>query len=254
MNGEIPNASNVTQPQQTPSVKGKKRLLFEIVFVVVFLIILFGILNYFNILPLSKLFRDQLGFLPRRDVPTGTSQQPQQPSNVTLSPGEQAKQALINFLPTILNPSVLPKSDSDISLKQNEGLVESFSASWNVEEGTVSAILVLAPEYKNIVQSYLSLSQTENVSPSVELAQTTTSQFFLTQPKGKWGCKPIYINTMTFCENFWEEESGERLGLGIIGVSPEGSNLVFFCQHNKNSKLYSWKSCEYEFAQTGVTP
>lgn len=50
----------------------KKRLaflevgLFEISFVLIIIIVLFGILNYFNILSLSTLYPNQLGFLPHK--------------------------------------------------------------------------------------------------------------------------------------------------------------------------------------------
>ena len=71
MDGEIPNTPNVAQPEQTP----KKGLLFEILFVILVLVLVFGILNYFNILRLSEIFPNYLGFLPRKEVPTGTSQQ-----------------------------------------------------------------------------------------------------------------------------------------------------------------------------------
>lgn len=112
MDGQIPNPPNAGQTQQTPSggltsspippnekPEGnhspvsndtRKGLLFEIIFVVVFLVIFFGILNYFNILRLSEIFPNYLGFLPRRDVPTGTSQQPASPqggfNNLTIVP------------------------------------------------------------------------------------------------------------------------------------------------------------------------
>ena len=47
--------------------------LFEIVFVGTVLLLLFGTLNYFNILPVSDTFPNQLGWLPQRDVPNGAS-------------------------------------------------------------------------------------------------------------------------------------------------------------------------------------
>jgi len=247
-----------SSPSETP--KEKRGILFEVIFVVAFLAVLFAILNYSNILPHSKLFPDLFGFLPHKN-----SEQPEQNNNITTVPtitsavsfpqqalSQQAKETLLDFLPTILSPSLVPQSSSTITFKQNEGIRESFSTLWDTKEGTVSAIMVSSSDGTNISQMYLSFLKPQSQVPTVELAQTTTSQFFSIQPKGKWGCKPIYVNTMTFCENFWEEEDGERLGLGIIGVSPQESNLVFFCQHNKDSKLYSWKSCQNEFAETGV--
>ena len=61
---------NITQAEPRPSPlsqnempEGRKGLLFEIFFVLIVLVLLFGILNYFNILKLSELFPNQLGFL-----------------------------------------------------------------------------------------------------------------------------------------------------------------------------------------------
>jgi len=47
---------------------------FEIGFVIIVLLLLFGILNYFNILSVSDVLPKQLGWLPRKEVPNGTSQ------------------------------------------------------------------------------------------------------------------------------------------------------------------------------------
>lgn len=60
----------------------KKRLatlevgLFEVSFVLIIIIVLFGTLNYFNILSLSKLYPNQFGFLPHQKIlkiPTSSS-------------------------------------------------------------------------------------------------------------------------------------------------------------------------------------
>lgn len=56
------------QPQQQKENKGLAFLevgLFEMVFVTVGLLLLFGTLNYFNILPVSDVFPNQLGWLPQ---------------------------------------------------------------------------------------------------------------------------------------------------------------------------------------------
>ena len=251
--------SDNQSPQQTELEKNKVVSGIPFIGIVIFsiFILLVLVLNYLNILPLSSLFPNYLGFLPH--------QQSKQESNVTTTPStmpldEQAKQTLITFLPTILTPSFLPKSNSKITLTQTKGIQESFTASWNSISGTQSAILIVSPDGKNITQFYLSFIKSKSASPSAELAKITTSQFFLTQPKGIWGCKTIYTD-MTYCENFWEESNGVKRGMGIEGLFTKGPNLpkedlpqtvIFFCEHNKDSKLYSWKSCRAEFAEGGV--
>ena len=237
--------------------------LIEVMFVGVVIALLFGTLNYFNILRLSELFPNQLDFLPRRNVPTGTSQQSQQYSNVTISPTtanpsnltQQAKKTLLDTLPNILTPILMPES-SQITIKQDKNpLGKTFISSWNTKEATESSVVaIFITTDSNISQLYLSLERPQNTPPSVDLASTITPQLFSVQPKGKWGCKPL-SNSMAYCENFWEENDGIRRGLGIKGLFTQGANLIrgqsevmlVFCEHTKESKLYSWKSCEFEF-------
>lgn len=90
----------IEKPEKKGLVKALALLevgLIEVLFVGVVIILLFGTLNYFNILRLSELFPNQLGFLPHR----------QQSSNVntvtiapTISPSasllEPAKETLMN--------------------------------------------------------------------------------------------------------------------------------------------------------------
>lgn len=232
---------------------------FEIFFVVIILAIFFGVMNYFNILPISQIWPKQLGFLPHRESLKQNNTAIKQSNNITIAPSlvDTAKQTLLSFLPTILSQPIIPSPD--VKLTQDKGIKETFSTSWDTKEGTVSAIIVLAPNGQGTVQSYISLSKFSNLPPSIALAKSTTSQLFSTQPKGKWACKPVFT-TMTYCENFWEEADGTRRGLGMEGLFTQGPNLIrgqpevmiIFCQHSKNSKLYSWKSCQFEFAQTGV--
>ena len=82
MDGEIANAPNVSQPKQTP----KKGLLFEILFVILVLVLVFGTLNYFNILPISKLWPNQFGFLPHKQSKQESNVAIQQSNNVTPIP------------------------------------------------------------------------------------------------------------------------------------------------------------------------
>lgn len=270
MNGEIPNAPDATQPKQTLSPvlqnkgnQGNKGLLFEILFVGVIIILLFGILNYFNILRLSELFPNQLGFLTHR---------PYEPSkqygNVTTIPTiapatdssiQQAKQTLVELLPTILSPVLLPQSISDITLTEDRENKEKLNASWNNKDnkggGTTWAVFPKTPNSQKITSVDVFFEKIQTASPSVELAKSEVNKIFSSNPKGEWGCSKDPLNErMLYCENFWEEKDSKKgLGFLIVNTSPYRGRLVFsFCEHNKDSKLYSWKSCRSEFAKSGV--
>lgn len=277
MDGQMPTPQN-EQPAQTPSPSSqnetsqeKKGLLkalallevglIEVLFVGVVIILLFGTLNYFNILRLSELFPNHLGFLPHKPY-----EQSKQYTNVitipTIAPAtdssiQQAKQTLVAFLPAVLDSSLLPNS-SQITLEQDKNLKTTFIGSWNIKESTVAAILIVT-DRKSISQFYLSVPIFNSMPPSINLASTITSELLSIKPKGTWGCKPLY-NDSSYCENFWEEADGIKRGVALQGLFAKEPNLIVgqptamlvFCEHNKESKLYSWKSCQFEFAQTGV--
>jgi len=235
-----------------------KGLFLEVIFVAVFLAILFGVLNYFNILKLSKLFPNQLGFLPRREIPTGTSQQDNNttiPS--TVSPSDQAKQALASLLLTIITPSFVPKSPSDITVFQGKTAREESRASWEARDGNQSARFISSTDGKQIIQLYILFDYNSNASVSADLTKETVSQFFSLVPKEPFSCK-LLSSKANYCESFWEEPNGTKRGIGMHEYKPFSSRTnkttVFFCQFKKDSKSYSWKSCASEFSQTGVTP
>jgi len=259
MDGQIPTPPNIGQSEQVPSPisslssqtpKEKRGILFEIVFVAIFLALIFGILNYFNILKLSELFPNQLGFLPHR-----TYQQSQQPSNVTLSPSNQAKQTLINFLPTILAPSLFPATMSNVTIKNNEAEKDSYIASWRPKEGIVRVGIQgpLGSKKFMSIDLFYNKEKIQSPSPTVELAKSEINQIFSIRPKGTWRCKN-FTDTTLYCENFWDESDDLRKGLGylLITTKTKGRVIYSFCEHTKDSNLYPWKSCRAEFAKTGV--
>lgn len=273
MNGQPPPQPNVSQTEQQPSSEssafspissnerpeGKKGLLFEILFVVIILILVFGILNYFNILRISDLFPNQLGFLPHKPyeqslVSETSTPIKQQASKAIVPTAESAKKVLIEVLPNILIPSLIPNT-SQIVVKPDKHIKEVLKESWETNQGTISATLFTLPDEKNIASLHLFITKEENATPSPELAETTTTQLFVVTPKGEWGCKPL--NQNVYCENFWEEENGVRRGIAVNGpfLLPDKKqvNSYSFCEHHKeNIGLYTWKSCRSEFAKSGV--
>ncbi len=77
----------------------KKRLaflevgLFEVSFVLIIIIVLFGTLNYFNILSLSALYPNQLGFLPHKVTSSNISK----PNTTVLMPTKNPQQVLEDY-------------------------------------------------------------------------------------------------------------------------------------------------------------
>lgn len=79
------DGTSPTQQYIRPAIEqqGKKMGIFTIAFVGIILVLLFLVLNYFNVLRLSEIFPNYLGFLPHKEVSNGTSQQSQQPAQST---------------------------------------------------------------------------------------------------------------------------------------------------------------------------
>lgn len=262
MNSQIPTPSPSENPAPSPipsgvKPEGKKSIVFETIFVAVFLIILIGILNYFNILKLSEIFPNYLGWLPHKSEqskqlasPTGGS------SNAIISPTDQDKQALTSFIPTVIASSYAPKSSSDIVLVQGKTAKDDFLAAWSIKDGKATVRFVSSKDGQ-IASIYVFLNYILNKPVSADLAKETVPQFFLPIPKEKFSCKPL-SNDSNYCESFWEEDDGTKKGVGIqqIGASTSEtdavSTTVFFCQFTKESSSYSQKSCSSEFAETGV--
>lgn len=267
MDGEIVNLPNQNQkpsgqppPQQTTEPQSgvpngmfqdnkKKTGIFGAVSVgIIALILSLGILNYFNILPLSKLWPGYLGFLPHK---ANVVADPTPASTISLP--KQAKETLITFLPTILNPSLLPQSLSDINLT-DKSINQTVTGSWDLKDGRAITILTVSPNGKEISQLLIFFPYATTTSISAEFAQSTIPKLFSITPKGKWACKTI-PNTASYCENFWEEQNGIRRGIALkesIPLSPAKKITISLCEHSQKSRLYSWKSCITEFAKTGV--
>lgn len=234
--------------------------IFEIGLVAIVLILLFSALNYFNILPVSDVLPQYFGWLPKKHTQTkltSPNQILQTPKTITIiptitvSPETSAKEILLNFLPEIFNSSFLPPASGFTFKQSNE---QNFIFSWNAKQVTIGGAIEISVQSSHASTFSLGLTQTSNTPPSPTLALTVISPIFSIQPKGIWGCKPL--RGITYCENFWEEQSGEKRGLSVLGLLElrEGGLglLISFCQHNKNSDLYSWKSCTVEFKNTGV--
>lgn len=232
--------------------------LFEIVFVTAVLFLLFGTLNYFNILSVSDVFPNQLGWLPRQTNQKQNIPLKNQPSAILPTPNvsleTSAKDTLARFLPKILNASLIP-SKSDMTLIQDKIIKENFTISWEKKEGTISAVFTLAANPEEISSLNIQFLTTQVSSPSVQLAETAISSLFTIKPNGIWGCKPLYDKT--YCENFWEENGGIRRGISVYGPfaiqNKTAGSIINFCQHGKDAAtIYSWKSCTAEFADTGI--
>ncbi|MBU1000263.1 hypothetical protein KKE78_02615 [Patescibacteria group bacterium] len=263
-NLNLSSAPEVLIAKSSPLKKILKISLISLGIIILILTVILT-LNYFNILSLSSLFPDKLDWMPRQSlsqIPTkGKALNPEEPilmpdSSPTQSASYQikAREVLVKLLSVIFTPSFIPSPVSNLNLTQDKTNQQNFIVTFNTRQASMSGNLTLNKAGDNISTIYLSMPKTDQKNVSAAVAQTIAPQFFSITPQGKWACKKI--GNETYCENFWEEKSGARRGIGIQEPitfdNKEKGIAVFFCEHNKGSSIYSWQSCTTEFAKTGV--
>jgi hypothetical protein len=138
-------------PAQPPISKSKFKSLMllevgllEIGFVVLMLLIFFGVLNYFNIISLSSLYVNQLGWLPHITKSTNVSNNSQSsipPQKPTPTPSTQN---LDNAVTTILAPPTYTKEDESYSLESTLNKQNGDSITVDSYKGTLD--FTLAPD------------------------------------------------------------------------------------------------------------
>ncbi|MDD5416272.1 MAG: hypothetical protein PHE48_04740 [Candidatus Daviesbacteria bacterium] len=251
MDSPNPSPAPVPTPEVTPQVyiqpPSPLRKIIKISLIsggiIILILAIILILNYFNILSLSSLFPKYFSFLPHQPLQIS-------PSKEKLS--SRAKETLMKSLPKILIPFLLPPSSFDLT--QDTGTTKSFSAKWNTPQQPITATFTLAKTGSNLSSLNISFWLSSTSTPSAKLAQTTTTSFFSLTPKGDWNCKEIY--GAIYCESFWEEKDGTKQGIGIHGILTsqisEAGMVISFCERRKDNSFYSWQSCTSEFAKTGV--
>lgn len=227
--------------------------IFEIGFAAVMLFLLFGILNYFNLLSVSNAFPNQFNWLPRQ-INNLTIEQNVTPSPANFTPNTftydtaKAKTLLTQYIKDAIKPEFLP---ANIEIKQGlsiDGRTEdikyefgsmftanqaSFSANFHYKEKTSTSndfSIFIQPE---------SITQATATAP---LANSLLSSYF-TSPYSISNCQQK--GTTSYCENFQTLTEGKR-GYGIISAKQgiKSISIVFNCFVPKESKDYdALKSC-----------
>lgn len=210
--------------------------LFEIGFVATVLLLLFGILNYFNILPVSSVF-PQLSWLPRREVPNGTS-----PSNFTPATRydtTKAKKLLTDYVKSTLQPNLLPSGFKIASVAQLQQNPNTFVYSATNHGLNVSAYFRYNKNGSS--SNSFSISATfkseKPISPTASMINSLLPAYFI-NPYLNPECRGD--TNFIFCENF-QSASGHKKGYGIQVINKaSGTDITFFtCQIPKESTDYA---------------
>lgn len=253
----------VLQPQQNPPIASgpKKGLLgtfFIVIFVIITIILFFGTLNYFNILPIPSLFPDFLGFLPHKNIVTTPSTTP---SNSTIQPKQtpspytfaydssKAEGLLSKYLKDKIKADYLP---SKIEVKhkliasgKQEGTDYEFGANWTIKDIFFQSNFHYEINTNSPSDIHFSIQpqDVKETTASAALTKTLSTTYLKNIPEPPNFKCGISQTTISFCENFQTTALGkEGFGLVIAKAQPDNTIFIFSCFIPKDSMYFNTRT------------
>ncbi len=229
--------------------------LFEIAFVIVGVLLIFGTLNYFNILPFSQTFPKFLGWLPRQEIPSNTSQK-EVPSG-TLPPPTPferfsydtvtAQKALEVYIKDNIKQEFLPAKidiqENLISSGKKDGTDYEFGANWTLQDIIFNATFHYIPKTNEFRDMEFYAIPPNPINTPIDSTNSTilVNTYLKNIPTPiTFDCGTFQKNT-AFCEHFTDGNTGKR-GFGIVESNDETNKkiiLVFGCFIPKNDTYYT---------------
>lgn len=229
------------------------------VFIGILIILLLLSLNYLNIISLSNLFPNQLGWLPHKNqsIP---SQQPTSTQNQNYSPNifqydtQKAKTILTKYIKDSIKPELLPQTfDIKQGLSIDNSIDESSTHMFGSFIENTNETITINFHYKentNKPNDYVVFIQPSNIDKTTittALANTLIASYFTKPYSPIENCNTN--GTTSYCETFKIESDGKK-GFGAIIAQnaskspPELTTIVFTCFIPKDSNKYDeMKSC-----------
>lgn len=250
--------------------KGFKNLPFweiglvEFGFVAILIILLIGILNYFNILSISDAFPKQFGWLPRQTTiiskPSTSSKFPAayqfRPSpKPTIPVPDSIKTDLKNFTANLLLSSLIANYSAETSkIVSVDGFMHA-SISWGTQNGLAINALIDYDNKNLVTDKHLFI-----IAPYAQPALTPDStsaiaKHYLTViPLSPFSCTSFSTSGSknVFCESFWQEKNGVKRGVDSSLDSIGKLITIIYCEYPVSSPDYAWKSCNPNFKDTGI--
>lgn len=240
----------IKQPIQTYQLQngkyqGNKGLLIALLILVIFLFLIIIFLNYFNLLPLGSI-------LPKQTIQKETPSSTPSPSEVIIDK-KRATDILSSLITSSIHSEYQPNT---FSLKHGLSDLDrvsegSFHGDWKYENATGAALITLSKTRTNIDNIRIGFI-TPAISPEIteQTVKKHYSQYFSIIPQGRWECQPSNNGVPgIYCENFWEKNKTKIFSYirNPSANSAVTASLVM-CQIFPTSLLYSWDSCNPEFA------
>lgn len=236
-------------------------VLIEIVFVLVIFLPVLGILNYFNIFSLSKLYPNQFGFLPHKPFLSKAPTAPSSNSYFSKQPNTDQKNAISDVLAASFIPNNLQLTKLNVKSSKNDNFYHALWQGENKESFTVLA----AYNQKNLLV-YRKISITiqnsfENLTP--ESVRNLAKTYLKVSPTTSSICeklKPTPIpqssasavlkssSQLTNCVSKWESAKVQK-AIQVVKPDKTPSNIqLLYCEHYPGSYNYNAKDCLQGFS------
>ncbi len=244
----------------------KKRLaflevgLFEISFVLIFIVVIFGTLNYFNILSLSTLYPNQLGFLPRKQLTNTKINQKaavSMPTPFASYNWNYAQTTLEKFLRDNINPEFLPNKIQGeqglIATDSGRGTEYEFGAKWETDNEFIVGFFHYGPK-TNIpsdMQFFVQVKNKDLPTATQTLTKELSQKYLKDVPANvDFECGITSDKKTSYCETMSNISSGKKgFGIAVSAQKIESPKtfpivIVFSCFIPKNGIYYNkWNSC-----------
>lgn len=257
------DANQFESAEKKSFLQGIKKILFfteigflEAVFVFTLLVLLFGTLNFFNILPLPTAF-PFLSTLPhlQKSTPDITSSYLQ--SRLSINLMSQAKKAFSSYLTQTLQSKFLPSTNSTITVATSAGVIK-YTFNW-ISNSTFFSTSVNYPPHSS-KPSYFNLvfliPQSQKFNTSLKNAQEEVknilAKYFTVNPSLLLVTCTPHLKTI-FCQQFISS-SQNTIGYSILGdirnsstsVATNSSLTIFSCLSplSKRENGISLETCQ----------
>ena len=216
----------------------------------VLLLFLLLVLNYFNSLPLSQLFPNQLSFLPHRQQDNKPIPQPTQipinySSNAFQYDSEKTKTILSKYIKDTLKPELIPQT---LEVKQGlsiDNRIEDIKYQFGAYVARNQESISVNFHYKENTNTpndfiiFIQPSKVEQTTLNSTLANSLVSSYFINPYSPIVNCNTK--GTTSYCEIFKIENDGKR---GFGALIEQDKSIVFTCFIPKDSKDYdNQRSC-----------
>lgn len=240
----------------------------EVLLVILILVLFFGLLNYFNIVSLSKVYPQQFGWLPH--LPLAAENRTQNQSNTiksgkALNPNEPIlkpssaspeiiKKDMQSFVQTSLNSSLVPSSlDIKSTTGANGAILDPgrFNAYWTSGNGIVVSISASYGQ-KSAVQDRVALLALPQLIANLTATSVdpVAAKYLAVKAKGVWDCSKATFGgkEITKCINSWTDNNIKKEAdvIGPLSVLNKDTTSVSYCERYPESSRYSWKSCSFQ--------